>query len=328
MIAVVGGSGFVGTRLCQRFARAGTPFLIVDKAPSFDFPAQWIQADVRDIDSLRLAIPPAATIVNLAAEHRDDVRPQSLYSEVNVDGAANLVTVATEKGIDKIVFTSSVACYGFAPANTDESGRLDPFNEYGRTKALAEGIFREWQQNDSVARSLLIVRPTVIFGERNRGNVYNLLRQIAEGKFVMIGDGKNRKSMAYVENVAAFLEHSVSFGPGMRLFNYCDKPDFDMNTLVSQVRRKLGRKEGVGLRIPYSAGYAAGLVFDLVARVTGKRLPISSIRVKKFCAVTQFASAVDKTEFIPPCTLLDGLERTVSYEFLETTHAGPVFFSE
>ena len=40
--------------------------------------------------------------------------------------------------------------------------------------------------------SLIIVRPTVIFGEGNRGNVYNLLNQIASGKFLMVGKGENK----------------------------------------------------------------------------------------------------------------------------------------
>lgn len=73
----------------------------------------------------------------------------------------------------------------------------------------------------------------MVFGEQNRGNVYNLLRQIASGKFIMIGSGQNRKSMAYVENVAAFIEHALGFGPGVHIYNYIDKPDFDMNTLVA-----------------------------------------------------------------------------------------------
>ncbi len=88
----------------------------------------------------------------------------------------------------------------------------------------------------------MIVRPTVVFGEQNRGNVYNLLRQIASGKFMMIGDGTNRKSMAYVENVAAFLEYSLGFENGVHIYNYIDKPDFDMNTLVSKVNKALGKE--------------------------------------------------------------------------------------
>ena len=54
-------------------------------------------------------------------------------------------------------------------------------------------------------RSLVIIRPTVIFGKGNRGNVFNLFNQINKGLFAMIGDGENIKSMAYVKNVASFL---------------------------------------------------------------------------------------------------------------------------
>jgi nucleoside-diphosphate-sugar epimerase len=56
------------------------------------------------------------------------------------------------------------------------------------------------------------------------------------GKFPMVGKGTNVKSMAYVENVAAFIEYNLNNQPGEQLFNYIDKPDFDMNTLVAEVR--------------------------------------------------------------------------------------------
>ena len=85
----------------------------------------------------------------------------------------------------------------------NEEAEPRPFNDYGRTKFAAEKVLKEWQAGFS-DRSLTIVRPTVIFGEKNRGNVYNLLKQIAHGPFVMIGNGKNKKAMAYVGNVADF----------------------------------------------------------------------------------------------------------------------------
>jgi GlcNAc-P-P-Und epimerase len=62
---------------------------------------------------------------------------------------------------------------------------------------------------------LLIIRLTVAFGEQNLGNMFNLLRQIASGKFIMIGDGESRKSMAYVENVAAFIEYGIGLPAGV-----------------------------------------------------------------------------------------------------------------
>jgi nucleoside-diphosphate-sugar epimerase len=328
MIAVIGGSGFVGTRLCRLLAERGLKFCIVDKSPSIDFPNEWIKADVRDLDSLRIAVPVGATLINLAAEHRDDVRPLSLYHDVNVIGAKNLCQIANEKQIDKIIFTSSVAIYGFAPPDTGESGAINPFNEYGRTKAAAEKVFADWQSGCSAKRTLVVVRPTVIFGEQNRGNVYNLLRQIASGKFVMIGRGVNVKSMAYVGNVVAFISYVLNFGSGSHVFNYVDKPDLDMNTIVTLARERLGRGRGVGLRIPYVAGYMLGHFCDFVSLITRKALPVSSIRVKKFCSTTQFSTGVSDSGFVPPETLVESLRRTINYEFFERDESDAVFHTE
>lgn len=273
-------------------------------------------------------VPGDSIIINLAAEHKDDVQPRSLYDEVNVQGARNISNIAREKNIKKIIFTSSVAIYGFAKLGTDEFGEINPFNDYGRTKWEAEQIYKTWQAEDPKNRTLVIIRPTVVFGERNRGNVFNLLKQIASGKFVMVGDGQNRKSMAYVENVAAFIEHSLNFRPGVHIYNYIDKPDFTMNSLVGRVNKILGRSEKNNVRLPYFFGLAIGNFFDFIAFITRKKLAISSIRVKKFCANSVYESAISKTGFIPPVPMLDAIERTVRYEFLEDHKDEPVYFGE
>ena len=327
-INVIGGSGFIGTRLCQRFVRFEKPFQILDKAPSLVFSDQAVLADVRSLDALRAHIAEGAALINLAAEHRDDVRPLSLYDEVNVGGARNLCTVAREKHVNTIVFTSTVAVYGFAPLGTDELGAIAPFNDYGRTKFEAEQVFRAWQAEAPNERTLVVLRPTVVFGEQNRGNVYNLLRQMASGRFVMVGHGENRKSMAYVENIAAFIEYSLGFAPGLHVYNYIDKPDFSMNGLVSRVNCLLGRPERIRVRFPYALGYGIGKGFDAVAAITGKRFAISAIRVKKFCANSVYNTAIEQTGFVPPVPIEAALEQTVRHEFLEDHLGEGVFYSE
>lgn len=329
MITIVGGAGFIGTRLCHRLARdASRAFAIVDKASSRAFPEKSRLADVRSLPALMDAIDPGSVIINLAAEHRDDVQPRSLYHEVNVEGAVNVCEAARRKNVGTIIFTSSVAVYGFAPIGTDETGEIAPFNDYGRTKHEAELVYRRWQEEAPHERTLVIVRPTVVFGERNRGNVYNLLSQIASGRFVMVGDGKNRKSMAYVENVAAFLEHALSFEPGVHLFNYIDKPDLSMNELVGGVNRLLAKTERIRFRLPYLVGYLAGGCLDVVARVTGLRFPVSAIRVKKFCSNTVFDTSLARSGFAAPVPLADALARTVRHEFKESHPADDLFYTE
>ena len=77
--------------------------------------------------------------------------------------------------------------YGFCPPDTDENGVTNPFNDYGRSKLEGETVLEAWYAEAPVTRNVTILRPTVVFGEGNRGNVYNLLnliaRQIWESKF-------------------------------------------------------------------------------------------------------------------------------------------------
>ena len=301
---------------------------ITDKVLSKAYPDLVTLSDVRSVEQLRGSISNESVIVNLAAEHRDDVRPFSLYEEVNVGGAKNICFVAREKNVKTIIFTSTVAVYGFAPIGTDESGNIAPFNDYGRTKYEAEKVLKAWQIEAPSERTLVIIRPTVVFGEQNRGNVYNLLRQIASGKFVMVGSGENRKSMAYVENIATFIEYSISFKPGVYIYNFIDKPDLSMNQLVGTVKRILGQPEKISLRLPFALGCTIGKVFDLVAALTGKRFAISSIRVKKFCANSVYSTAIDKTGFVAPVPLDKALEQTIRHEFIEKHENEPLYFSE
>ena len=170
-IAIVGGAGFVGSRLTSRFNKRS----ILSNRYDIDLTNQLdrsIYLDVERMDSLE-QLTQVSTIINLAAVHRDDVRPLSRYDDVNVQGAKNICEAASKHGINKIIFTSSVAIYGFAPADTDESGAPNYFNDYGRTKYLAEQVYKVWQAEHPDIRTLVIVRPTVIFGEGNRGNVYS-----------------------------------------------------------------------------------------------------------------------------------------------------------
>jgi hypothetical protein len=100
----------------------------------------------------------------------------------------------------------------------------------------------------------------------------------------MVRRGINVKSMAYIENAAAFIESNLNNPPGEHLFNYIDKPDFDMNTLVIGVCCVLG-KSGKLVHWPYWIGSSGRLCFDLLAKILRKKLPINSIRIKSFALI-------------------------------------------
>ncbi len=328
-ICLIGASGFVGTRLIELLKQQDISLLNIDKNDSHFYPEVTTIADVRDKEKLDSLLKGQDLVVLLAAEHRDDVSPVSLYYDVNVDGTRNVLEAMDRCGIKKIIFTSSVAIYGLNKNNPDESSLADPFNHYGKSKWQAEDILRKWYNEDTQNKTLYIIRPTVIFGERNRGNVYNLLKQISSGKFLMVGRGNNIKSMSYVGNIVAFIDFLIhQKRTGYEVYNYVDKPDLTTNELVKIVSQVL-HKHIPTIHIPYWVGMLGGYMYDLLAYATQKKLTISSVRVKKFCATTQFdATKVLASSFITPYSLSEGLHRTINFEFIEKKCDEITFVSE
>jgi GlcNAc-P-P-Und epimerase len=327
-ILLIGASGFVGTRLIditkKEFAVSN-----LDKQQSPFFSQLTTIGDVRNPANIEKALQGKNTVVLLAAEHRDDVSPVSLYYDVNVQGTKNVLAAMDKAGVQHIIFTSSVAVYGINKQNPNEEHPADPFNHYGKSKWQAEEALRGWFNQNPLEKSLTIIRPTVIFGERNRGNVYNLLKQIASGKFLMVGKGTNYKSMAYVGNIAAFIKyHLQNTKPGYQVFNYIDKPDLNMNELVAQVEKSLN-KNIPSTHLSYWLGMLGGYGFDIFSKLTRRKFSVSSVRVKKFCATTQFdATAAHSCGFKAPYTLSQGLHNTLHYEFIEQQKDGITFESE
>jgi nucleoside-diphosphate-sugar epimerase len=312
-ILVIGGAGFIGSVLCPLLADLGHSVTVFDKKPKSDANTDldYIHGDVRDREEVSKAMVMRDVVYNLAAEHQDNVRPLSLYTEVNVEGAHNVCAAATELGVRHIIFTSSVAVYGSHDFLINEDTPHLFFNEYGRSKHLAEQVHLAWLKSADDNR-LTIVRPTVVFGPGNRGNVYNLLRQLKYGPFVMFGDGLNVKSLAHVGNISSFLSFLADRRERCGIYNYADKPDFNMRDLVQFVDRQLGKRNSRRARLPEGLGVLAGHVADGLSVVTGRNLPVSAVRVKKFCA----SSAIDSsravaTGFTPPNELRASLQQMV-----------------
>ncbi|TYR36536.1 NAD-dependent epimerase/dehydratase family protein [Sphingobacterium phlebotomi] len=315
-IILIGGSGFVGTRLIDNLLEIpDVEVLNIDKNNSEKYPELTRIGNVMDWQTLAYHSKEGDVVVLLAAEHRDDVSPVSLYYDINVEGMRNTLKAMDANGIKRLVFTSSVAVYGLDKDNPNETSTIDPFNHYGKSKWQAEQVLHVWHRSHP-DWDIKIVRPTVIFGEGNRGNVYNLLKQIAGGRFMMIGKGNNKKSMSYIGNIVAFIWFLITREKtGYEVYNYVDKPDFTTKDLVHHTGHILGKKIPT-IRIPYWLGILGGYGFDSLAFITRKKWNISSVRVKKFCAVTQFSSSKAMASgFVPPYTMEQGLRRMLEREF-------------
>jgi hypothetical protein len=105
--------------------------------------------------------------------------------------------------------------------------------------------------------------------------------------------------------------------PGAYIYNYVDKPDFTMNELIATIRSSLGRSPNFGVRVPYWLGFGIGCACDAVAGLTRTSLPVSRVRVEKFCASTVFSAdkVLTHTNYVPTVPLHVGLRTTIAAEF-------------
>ena len=99
-IGIIGGAGFLGSRLADRLKADNFNFLIFDID---DRDIDTLKVDVRDLSSLS-KLSECDVLVNLAAAHRDDIKPSSLYDDVNVLGAENICSIARRYNINKNYF--------------------------------------------------------------------------------------------------------------------------------------------------------------------------------------------------------------------------------
>lgn len=307
-IAITGGAGFIGARLAAALAAQGHEIAVIDTAAPDP-------VDVTNRRDLARAIAGCTMIYHLAAAHRDDVRPRRLYYDINRGGTENLIAAAKEHDISHIVFLSSVAVYGNAHEDEEPDERTvpAPAGDYAQSKWEAEYQLQEWAL-ESPERVCTIIRPAVVFGEGNRGNVHMLMDRIAARQFVMVGNGRNKKSMAYVGNLVAFLVYCLNVQANWSLYNYADKPDMTMNGLVGLIASALGHTRAP-LRLSYGTGMLGAWLLDIKAFLTG-RAPVNRLRVKKFCRETVYAADQYRaTGFVPPYGLEEGLRRMIAAEF-------------
>ena len=314
-ILVTGGSGFIGYHLHDYLAHERIVNLDLEE-PDFASRSTLFRGDVRDPKIVGEAIKGCDAIWNMAAAHKDFGISREEYFDINEQGMHVITQAATAEGIKKFVFFSSVAVYGDSNDPQSEASIPQPTNDYGASKLAAERVLEKWASEDA-SREVLIIRPVLVYGERNFGNMHRLMKQINKGHYVNIGEGKNVKSVAYVKNVIeAVLYLLDQMEAGVSIYNYADEPQMTSHNISKTIAAALAKSAPLTLR--YWLVYGLALPFDLIKKLTGKDLAISSNRVKKMTIPTYFkAEKIRKTGFQAPFSNIEGLQNMAKW-FKET----------
>jgi nucleoside-diphosphate-sugar epimerase len=199
-VLITGGSGYFGSILAAGALARGDAVRVFDLNPPADDRVDHVPGDVRDLTALRAATDGVDVVLHNVAQV-PLAKDRELFWSVNVTGTANVLLAARDRGVAKVVHTSSSAIFGIPDANpvTEETpGR--PLEAYGRAKLEAEHLCHTAA---AAGLDVTIVRPRTILGHGRLGIIAVLFEFIAAGAPVyVLGSGDNRYQFVHADDLA------------------------------------------------------------------------------------------------------------------------------
>lgn len=294
---VFGGTGFIGVFFAQFLLENAK----VDKVYLFDKEAitskkssfrkkltisisglEMVEGDVRQ-DITWTPPEPVVMIANFAAVHREPGHEDFEYYETNLLGAEHICSWAERIGCNQLIFTSSISPYGVGEDVKDEWSLPAPVTAYGGSKLVAEKIHQIWQAS-GINRRLVIVRPGVVFGPGEGGNVSRLIKAVLHHYFFYMGNQKTRKAGIYVKELCNamwwVLQQQETNGECVSLFNMSMNPGPSIEDYVNTVSKVAGvNRKALG--VPYRLLLVAAHLIDTIAKPLGINHPFSPVRIRK-----------------------------------------------
>ena len=238
-------------------------------------------------------------IINLAAVHREPGHASNEYYETNILGAENICKFANHVDCNNIIFTSSISPYGISDEVKNETCMTYPETPYGNSKLIAEKIHLCWANQDINKKSLIIVRPGVVFGKGENGNMSRLVRAIKGNYFRYTGNKSVPKAGIYIDELLrqiSFVYEYQKNNPIEKqiLFNSSIWPNPTIHDYVKSICRTLNKDRSF-ISIPYPLLMLAAYTLEGFSKIF--RFPnfASPVRVRKLI----------KTNHIEPKRLID-----------------------
>ena len=272
---VTGATGFVGAAVARALLDAGHELRVLVRSTSDRKNLQGLDldaavGDLRDADSLRGAAAGCSALFHVAADYRLWTRdPKALYA-TNVDGSVNVIRAASDAGVQRIVYTSSVATLGLntdgSPADEETPVALeDMIGHYKRSKFLAESAVTQLVADEQLP--VVIVNPSTPIGP---GDVKptptgRLILDAATGRMpAFVDTGLN---VAHVDDVAR--GHLQAFEQGRIGERYIlGGENMSLESILRSVAAVSGRRPPK-LRLPHGVVMPVAYAAEAWARLFG-----------------------------------------------------------
>ncbi|NDG49394.1 MAG: NAD(P)-dependent oxidoreductase [Rhodospirillales bacterium] len=247
-------------------------------------------------------------------------RKFSDFYDVNVEGTQNLLAAAQKSKIKRAVIVSSNSPIGCNPTNDhvfDEESEFNPYMTYGRSKMLMEKSVLRIQQEGAI--ETVRVRAPWFYGPFQPARQTLFFQMIRDGKMPIIGNGKNMRSMAYIDNLSQglILAGHAPVANG-KVYWIADERPYSMNEIIDTVEDVLSTDFGIKcthkrLCIP---SIASDIAFWADKTIQGLGLYHQKIHVLSEMNKTiacSVALAMRELNYSPTISLREGMNRSVSW---------------
>lgn len=248
-------------------------------------------------------------------------RVQEFY-EVNRDGTSRLLEAAASAGVSRAVVVSSNSPCGCNPHTDhlfDESSPYNPYMNYGRSKMEME--LRALDLHASGRIEVTVIRAPWFYGPNQPQRQKLFFEMVRDGKAPIVGNGENKRSMAYTENLAqGLILAAVSPVASGKIYWIADERPYSMNEIIDTIERLLETEfdqkcAHKRLRLPGFASEAA-LLLDAAIQKTGlyhQKIHVLSEMNKTIACSVEKAKA--ELGYRPQVTLEEGMRRSLAEMF-------------
>jgi len=304
---ITGATGFIGNELARQIEAAGEKVFAMSRkrqeGPWFKFLEQDFSEELDIPDHLLEKVDCVYHLAGIAhAESNEFV--WSDYYQVNVKATEQLAELAGGAGVKKFIFVSSIKASG-DPENecVDEKWKLEPNDDYGKSKWLAEQAVVRISKKYNM--DYVIVRPTLVYGPRIKGNLLKMIEAIDKRRFPPIPEVKNKRSLVHVVDLCRALMLVASDKKAVgKTYIVSDLKQYSTRHIYEIIMQSLDRPLSK-LYVPLVCFNGAAKVGDLVEKMLGRKIPMNSIAINKlFGSACYNASKIQRElEFEPIWTL-------------------------
>jgi nucleoside-diphosphate-sugar epimerase len=332
-VLVTGATGLLGSHLAERLGAQGHRVRALVRAGSGTefldaLGVDVVRGDLTDPAACAAAVADVALVFHCAAKVGDWGRWHEFQAGC-VDATQTLAEAAARGGVRRFIHISSTSAYGHPPDQEtpiDESWELGQnvwiLDYYTRSKVDCERVL--WRMADAGTLPLTVIRPSWLFGERDRTTAPRLIREFRRGRVRIVGAGDNPLSAVYA-GVVADAAILAARDPDSRgeAYNITSHGRISQQAFLDIFADALGAPR-VTRHVPYRLAFAGGFLLELQDRLLGRSRPPRITRYSAWLLGRRLEYSTLKARtrlgWEPAIGYEESIERTIGW-FLERERA-------